>query len=278
MNGVKFKERLFSLSCFEGLRILRYYSQAYPDLSTARLLELVMKVEADASSLDMEAAAHLHHNDFPECPLDGELFYQICIKEFVITYRPIWAKSMRQGRIRFVESLSRDHQDVFAAAGLLQSSPSMGVVSWWDDVVGHVRLAIDTEKLLQAREAEKLTIKHEEQRLNKIGISKTPEWTGLDDNFAGYDILSYDKKNGNEINKMIEVKSTVASPLRFYLSRNEWDIASSVGDAYCFHIWDMSTMPPTLYEFTVAQVSPHIPDDKKTGKWRSVEIPVGALK
>lgn len=278
MNGVPSTERLFSISCFEGLRILRIHGQDYPQLKTTELLELVIKVEADAASLDMEAAVHLHQSGFPECPLDGKPFYQGCIKAFVITYRPIWANSMRQGRMRFVESLSAGNRDVFVAAGLLQSSPSTEVVSWWDDIVGHARLVTDIEKVLQSRKAEKLTIKHEKQRLNQLGISKPPEWTGLDDNFAGYDVLSYDVKNDNEVNRMIEVKSTVASPLRFYLSRNEWDTAVSVGDAYYFHIWDMAAEPPTLYEFTVAQVCPHIPDDNRKGKWRNVEIPIGALK
>ena len=271
-------KRLFSRSCFEGLRILRNHSQANPSLRISELLELVMRVESDAASLDMEAAAHLHQSGFPECPTDGNPFYQGCIKGFIVTYRPNWAKSMRQGRMRFAESLDSDQKDVFEAAGLLQSFPSMEVVLCWDEIVGNVRLAIDNEKLLQARKAEKLTINYERQRLNKIGISKQPEWTGLDDNLAGYDVLSYDIRNGNEVNRMIEVKSTVASPLRFYLSRNEWNTASSVGDAYCFHIWDMAANPPALYEFTVAQVYPHIPADNKKGRWRNVEIPIGALK
>ena len=278
MKGVLSKERLFSLSCFEGLRLLQSYGQDCPRLSTAEILKLVMRVEADAAGLDMEAAAYLHQSDFPECPLDGKPFYQGCIKAFVITYRPVWAKSMRQGRIRFAESLSKDNQDVFRAAGLLQSSPSMEVVSWWDDIVGHARLAIDIEKILQARKAERLTINHEEKRLNELGISKPPKWPGLDDNYAGYDVLSYDIRNGHEVNRMIEVKSTVASPLRFYLSRNEWKTAVDAGDAYFFHVWDMAAVPPKLNEFTVAQVRPHIPVDNEKGKWSNAEIPIGALK
>jgi len=277
MSAVPSTERLFSLSCFEGLKMLRRYAEAEPELGPAELLKLVIKVEADALSLDMEAAVHLYHSVAQECPLDGELFYQGCIKAVVITHQPIWSKSMRQGRLRFVDSLGKDERDAFAAAGLLRTPPTTLVVSWWDEVVGHARLAIDTEKMHQARKAEKLTIEHEKRRLRRLGISRSPEWTGLDDNYAGYDVLSYDLIGEHEVTRMIEVKSTVASPLRFYLSRNEWNKANDVGDRYFFHVWDMAADPPNLYEFSVDQVRPHIPLDNAKGKWTTSEIPVGSL-
>lgn len=45
---------------------------------------------------------------------------------------------------------------------------------------------------------------------------------------------------------MIEVKSTIASPLRFIVSRNEWEQADKFGPAYLFHVWDMQKNPPVL--------------------------------
>lgn len=274
MNKRLSPERFFSLSCFEALRLIRIYSQNYPTLSMSEIVDLIKNVEADAINLDMEAAASLHSIIPASCPLNGQAFYQFCIKVVIINYQPIWAKSMRQGRIRFVDSLREDYRDVFTASGLLQTPPSIAVVSWWDDIVGHSRLVIDSKKMEQARKAEELTIKREQKRLMNLKIQKQPEWTGLDDNFAGYDVLSYDIQNGYEIKKMIEVKSSIASPLRFYLSRNEWNTANRVGNAYVFHVWNMSVDPPVLHELTVEQIRPHIPIDNQRGKWSIAEIPI----
>ena len=274
-------ERLFSLSCIEGLRLIRQYGLQHPNLESIELKDLVLKVEADAINLDMEAAVHLHESVAADCPLDGEHFYQGCIKAAVVFHQPIWAKSMRQGRRRFIDSLTKnskhksDDLDVFRAAGLLSNPPSREIVAWWDDIVGHTRLATDIKKMAQAREAESLTIENEKQHLHDLGIDKTPEWTGLDDNGAGYDVLSYDLRDGGVTKIMIEVKSTVASPLRFILTRNEWKRADEVGVSYKFHIWDMATTPPRLFEREVEEIRPHIPADTGKGKWQQAVIPLG---
>ena len=273
-------ERLFSLSCFEGLRLIRQYGQRYPQYKLEELLRIVLQVEADAMSLDMEAAVKLHRSVATDCPLNGELFYQACIKAVVVSHQPIWAKSMTGGRMRFVYSLVKyskyrnDDLDVFRAAGLLCNPPSEQIVTWWDDVSGHARLASDIEKMAQARKAERLTIAHEKRRLNSLGIERMPEWLGLDDNFAGYDILSFDLRDGEVINIMIEVKSTVASPPRFFLSRNEWNKANQVGDVYKFHVWNMVAARPQLFELNIEEIRAHIPSDNKKGKWSNVEIPL----
>lgn len=275
MSGSLPTERLFSLSCFEGLRLFRIYAENHKGLPQAELLELVHQVEVDANSLDMEAAVELHLHLDIACQLDGEPFFQSCIKTVVIRHQPIWAKTMRQGRVRFIDSLDSDDRDVFAAAGLLNDPPNIEVVGWWDDVVGHARLAVDIEKMEQARRAEALTIEHEKERLKALGISKAPEWTGLDDNFAGYDVLSHDLVDGAEVNRMIEVKSTTNSPLRFFLSRNEWNTADKIGDAYVFHVWNMAIEPPVLYVRSVDEIRPHIPSDNEKGKWSNAAIPAG---
>ena len=110
--------------------------------------------------------------------------------------------------------------------------------------------------------------------MEKEGIEKDPEWVGLDNNFAGYDVLSYELGEFGLVNKMIEVKSTIASPLRFYLSKNEWVTAEKARDSYFFHVWDMSKMPPALYVRTVADIEPHIPTNNEEGEWSSALIPV----
>lgn len=269
-------ERLFSLSCFEGLRLVRYYRIRFPSYSTLEIKNLIEKVEADGVSLDLSAALHFDKFLDESCPLDGTKFYQECIKSVQLSFRPSWSRLLWQGRARFTRSLNSNQKDIFAAAGLLEDPLSHEVVEWWDDVSSFGRMINDRAKLEQGRRAEILTLDYEKTRLLKLGINRQPQWLGLDDNFAGYDVMSYDlQPHGVMTNRLIEVKSTTASPLRFYITRNEWRQAEVSGNAYCFHVWDMSQDSPNLHVRSVDEVAQHIPIDSGNGKWTNVEIPVG---
>ncbi len=265
-------ERIFSLSCFEGLRLLQKHKIQQPTLSIQDLISYVEKVEIDAPSFDLEASAHLsilvgHYQE-----LDDQLFYQTCISAVLQQREPSWAKAMKSGRERFTKELSSDAKAVFSAAGLMVNRPSREIVSWWDSISGHARYVFGRESMRQAREAELLTIKEEIKRLKTIGINEEPKWPGLDDNFAGYDVLTYDLGDVGLVNRLIEVKSTIASPPRFIVSRNEWQVAKQSGSAYSFHIWDMRKSPPRLHVYSVADVELHIPVDQGNGWWKSAEI------
>lgn len=277
MTDIPSTERVFALSAFEGVRLIRIYAAKQPECAIAELLTIIEKVEPDGANLDLEVSAYLHELVEPDCPLSGDGFYQACISAVVTKHQPIWSKAMRQGRMRFLGTLEVNDRDIFAAAGLEKDPPSPNVVAWWDSISCFARLATDLEKMVQARAAEQLTIDHEIKRLKELGIDKAPVWKGLDDNFAGYDVLSFDKGEFGLLNRMIEVKSTTASPLRFFLTRPEWEQALKAGSAYIFHAWDMAKNPPVLYVRTSAQVAPHIPTDNEKGKWSSAEIPLAIL-
>jgi hypothetical protein len=152
----------------------------------------------------------------------------------------------------------------------------MADIQWWDDVQGRVRLYENSEAMKRARDAELLTIEHERRMLIAQQIEAESRWMAIEDNTVGYDVLSYTKGEFGPLNKLIEVKSTIASPVRFYLSRNEWEHAIEYGESYFFHVWNLQLTPPVLYEKTVAQIAPHIPLDNAKGKWKTVQIPVGA--
>lgn len=269
-------ERVFALSAFEGVRLIRMYDAKHPGSSIEQLLSLINKVEADAPSLDMEASVYLHGVIEVGCPLEGDQFYQACISAVVKSHQPKWCKAMGQGRLRFLDSLDTDDErDVFGAAGLKLKPTPLGVVLWWTALSTIGRAIGDAEKNAQAKIAEQLTIDHEIARLEKLGIDRVPDWPGLDDNFAGYDVLSYDPPPSTPTSRMIEVKSTTATPLQFILSRGEWEAALKFGEAYHFHVWDMSKKPAMLHERTAAQIAPQIPTDNAKGKWKQVFIKVG---
>ncbi len=141
-----------------------------------------------------------------------------------------------------------------------------------NSVAGIARMFSDSKSMSQAREAEALTMDYERARLKDLGIDKELEWKGLDDCFAGYDVLSYDPGELAPTNRMIEVTSAITSPLRFIIARNEWEQAQKLGAAYIFHVWDLQKTTPILYERTTEQVAKHIPSDNGKGRWLTVEI------
>ncbi len=268
-------ERLFAMPAFEGARSLRDHLLTHPGMTVEEAAAVVRSVELDAFGFDLDASQAILNVIPVEVPNDGPEFYRCCIRQIMLAYQPIWARTMLQGRSRFYEALERDEQSLFRQTGILDEPPEDGFVVWWDGLTGEMRLIGDLDKLVRARAAERLSLTREHDRLKAEGIGEQPKWIGLDDNTKGYDILSFERVAGSVVNKLIEVKSTIASPMRFRVTRNEWEQANRSGDAYIFHIWDMQKDPPLLYLRTVEQVRPHIPTDNEKGKWKDAEIPLG---
>ncbi|WP_439570751.1 DUF3883 domain-containing protein [Sphingomonas sp.] len=270
--------RLFSMPAFEGLRVLRKYCMERPEDTPAALVALIGRVEADAHSFDLEAALFLHSVVTAQAPHDGIDFYRICLADVLVLELPEWARLVTLGRGRFIKRLKaaeyRDIRSLFRQAHLLDEPPSEDNIAWWDALQSHVRSQQNQDAMRRARIAEKLTLDFEAARLSMLGIDTPPRWMAIEDNTVGYDVLSYWPGDFGPVNRLIEVKSTIASPLRFNVTRNEWDQASAFGEAFIFHIWDLKPDPPVLYERTVAQVAPHIPDDNEEGKWTNALIPV----
>lgn len=265
--------RVFAISAFEGLRALRLRRVSHPYLSLADLAHLVRQVDPDGGSHDFEAAFHLEIIVATTAPAtEASGFYRHCIEAAIPAFRPLWGRIITLGRRKFEQKLSRDEAQCFRSAGLLDVPPTPEIIGWWDRVAGHARLRADQEKMARARQAEQLSLEYEAWRLARLAIGKDPIWMAIEDNTAGYDIHSFDIGTDEPVNRLIEVKSTIMSPLRFRLTRHEWDTAVKYGTAYNFHIWNMQALQ--LYELSVADILPHVPTDNERGKWENVEIPV----
>ena len=156
----------------------------------------------------------------------------------------------------------------------MDDPPTDTTHNWWDSISSKTRSQSDVEKMRQARAAERLSLEYEQARLDRLGIDRRAIWMSIDDNWAGYDILSYDHGPTGITSRMIEVKSTIASPLRYFLSRNEWNVCKQVGDAYHIHVWDMKN--EKLFVRTATDIAQHIPEERGAGKWSTLEIRVGA--
>jgi len=102
-----------------------------------------------------------------------------------------------------------------------------------------------------------LVLEREREYLKKIGridlIDKLKHTSNEDDS-AGYDILSFDKK-GNK--KYIEVKSTtlkvpnvpnVPNVHHFFISSNEYEKAKSLKNYYIYFVFETNTKNPKISE------------------------------
>ncbi|MCR4522516.1 DUF3883 domain-containing protein [Bosea sp. 47.2.35] len=273
-------DRLFTISAFEGLRLLRIVISTVPGVTIDACPDALIAHSPQATNYDLGAAMVLHSLVASDATHQNVLFYRECILAVLLLKMPAFAKLMTLGRGRFIKRIKgddyRDIRSVFREAKLLEDPPSSDDISWWDTIQGRVRLNFDQERLARARQAEALSLASERAELVRLGIERLPVWMAIDDNTVGYDVLSYRPTPTGESNLLIEVKSTIASPLRFYITRNEWENADQVGEAYIFHVWDMEKNPAVLHVRTVEQIRPHIPLDNAKGKWKTAEIPIGA--
>lgn len=260
---------LCSLSAFEGLiqikEVIRKQSKFTVDDAVAYI------TKNHGTSFNLQAAKYLHSLTDFEYQLDPVDFYRKTIIAIFTNDPPdSWLRSVRSGRRRFVNGLDINVQNVFTFARLLENPPSKDTVAWWDTIAGYAYSRHESIKMQQGRYAEQLTIEHEKGRLKEEGIDRTLAWPGLDDNYAGYDILSYNRVKGVIVPYMIEVKSTIMNPLSFYISRNEWEQANQTRPIYAFYIWDMKRKE--LHVRQADEIAKHIPCDNNNGKWISVQV------
>jgi Domain of unknown function (DUF3883) len=273
VNGGADFSRVFAMSAFEGLRALRLRRLANPNFSLVDLSDLLREVDPEGRSHDYEAAFHLDAIVVQSASAEEpEGFYQHCIEAAIPAFRPLWGRIITLGRRKFAQKLSRDELQCFRSAALLEDPPTDGIIAWWDRVASVARMQANQENLIRGRSAEQMSLDYETRRLARLGIDQTPVWMAIEDNTAGYDIQSFDVGTEGPVARLIEVKSTIASPLRFRLTRHEWDTAKKYGSAYFFHVWDLKG--PQLHERTVSDILPHVPTDNARGHWENAEIPV----
>ena len=107
--------------------------------------------------------------------------------------------------------------------------------------------------LLTGLEGEQLVIEYEKEKLINLGyeyLANKVKWIANQTDVAGYDILSYEIDNNQNIKEIyIEVKtSTSKIDSVFYVSANELSVSKEKGDQYrLFRIFDILSFNPKYY-------------------------------
>ena len=95
----------------------------------------------------------------------------------------------------------------------------------------------------QGEQAEKYVIELERNRFNAL---REIRHVALEDNNAGYDIMSFMDDESKEFDKFIEVKCYSESANRFFISRNEIKISKKLAKNYFLYLVDSKLNSPPI--------------------------------
>ena len=263
----------FRISVIDAGLNLKQHLETYPDISITDAVRQLRNGPVFRSSLDYETAAAIceEHGMSPFClsPVRTEELRQTLFR-LAVRLQPFWAKMSFLGRDRVRAVLSDGSTQCLRYAGLLGPIDE-SVRQWWDELAAHFR-AEQSQKLLEiGRRGEQLSFQLETETLQRLGISEVPVWISIEDNTAGYDILSHRRTETGGLSKLfIEAKATTTTEYAFILTRHEWDVAAGVGNNFRFHFW---YLPATaVWIATVEEVAIHIPTDHGSGLWDTVRL------
>lgn len=276
MNAVS----LIRISVIDAAIEITRHRTRYPHLDLSTVVRQLRAGPSHLSELDYDSAIILAEQigwDAFRLNTDRRIELSTILLNIVIRVKPNWAHLSIYGRNRVRKVLDADQEQCLQYAGLLDSPPTERVIQWWDRLASAFRAVKDKRNLETGREGERLTIAYEKKRLVSLGlIDLEPIILAIDDNSAGYDVMSFDKdREGNVYELKIEVKASTSSPVWFVISRNEWDTACKNQSSYLFYIWNLET--ELVKTFSVEDLLPHMPKDSGVGRWRDAEFTLDAL-
>lgn len=252
---VRHRNRYPSVTLEETIKRLRNGSSHLASLNYNGAIELAELVGWDAFCLNKDR----------RCELRDTI---LCIG---IRTKPLWAKFSTYGRNRVRQILNNDQEQCFRYADLFSTPADTVIIQWWDSLADNFRDESAKRNLSIGREGEILSLQYETERLRKAGINKEPIWMSIDDNSAGYDILSYDlDENNNIVDIRIEVKASTSKPPRFIVTTNEWNTSLENPSIYQFHVWQLQSKHLSI--LSCNDLRHHVPENKGIGKWLQTEL------
>jgi len=267
-------DAFFRISVIDGALGLCRHRKEYPGTPISDAVRQLQNGPAYLAGYDYRRAVELADQvGWDAFTFEGARYTQlrVTLKELALRLKPFWARVSHLGRNRVLQVVSGDQRQCLEFAGLLETPPSDEVVTWWDEIGAFFRAEEEQRNVEIGREGERRTMEYETKRLKSEGIPKQPLWIALDDNRAGYDVLSFQKLSTSQIEDLrIEVKASSYSPTHFILTRPEWDEASRQPDLHLFHIWNLET--EELLRLSVEDMAPHMPLDNGNGLWREVRV------
>jgi hypothetical protein len=265
--------KIFRVSVLHGGLVLRQHLLAYPECSPEEAVGQLENGPIAQGRYDYMTAletAMLHGWEVFSLTEDARSSLRDTIAALAQRAKPFWARMATLGRDKVRGFLDVDQEQCLRYAGLLNTPLDEASIKWWDDLAKFFRAQQEERRIEIGRQAEKLTIAYERIQLITLGMVETPRWAALEDNTLGFDVVSYRKEDDKVYEIYIEVKGSASSPIRFILTRNEWDKAESIGKTYFLYIWNIRD--ESLRIISQQELSLHIPSDKGSGHWATAEF------
>lgn len=259
-------------STVEGWRAVTRQLAALPHESVAMAVAR-LKVSYATAGLDYAEAQALLESVGP-AKESAVASYQALIEHEAVL-RPAWLSTLPRGRRALRDVLSADAGECFRRAGAFDDQPAVEAVAFLDRLANLARTSANLPLVESGRHAERLSFELERARCAEIPGAPAVEWVALDDNSAGYDILSSRVVDGRAVPKLVEVKSCRGRPLRLIITRNEWDTACRHQEAYVVHFWDVNA--ERLHELSWGDLKPHMPIDQGDARWDSATLSLKRL-
>ena len=228
--------------------------------------EIALTSSTESSRHDYVEAAKI--NDLVKENLDisrWESALRQILKVVILNCDYSWRGSFKFGRKYVLDSLSVNERQVFRSAGLIEDVVTEEIVAWWDEI--QVNLGVPQTDF-GFREWERRTFEQEVQLLKKLESPRIPKWESINDNMAGFDILSYREKSGKWEEIFIEVKSSATGLKRFFLSDREAEKLETALSRYFVYFWD--TRSEEMSVFSGAEIRQHLPRNQGRGSWKTV--------
>lgn len=262
---------LISMSVFTALKRVRTKRIEFPDLTFWDSANLCMQTCSDGTPHDYARAEELDiFLPHEIVNLDDPKEIRRALDSIISGHSYSWVFFFPSGREAVRNALTRNEYQVFRNAELFKEIPSIEIITWWDTIANKFRTSsIDNSY----REAEFRTLELEREFLREAQCPHEPSWVALDDNSLGFDIRSYRYYGSEWIPFPIEVKSTVGNRIRFYLTRNEADLAFRMKNNYALHFWTPTATKPIV--FSAEEISSNIPVENGKGSWQTLLIDYG---
>ena len=188
------------------------------------------------------------------------------IKSYLLHFNPDWVFEVYRGIDNAKDFIPDNWKTIFDTYNLFDKN-DRDVVRWWNQIKNFKR-SFENQKLSDiGLEGEFLILDFEKKR-----TGHQPVHLSVDDDNAGYDILSKKKKDGKE-NLLIEVKTSSTNELKFYLSSKAFETCKLNKDNYLIYLIDQSKKDNiVLYSFGYNLIKKHIPMNIGLTDWIKTEI------
>lgn len=254
-------------SSVEGWRAVSRQLAAVPHESVV-LAVARLKVSYATAGVDYAAAQAILESLGPARESAASAYQRLI--EFEAQSGSTWLAALPRGRRALRDALTADAAECFRRAGAFDDHPSAEAVAFLDRLANIARAHADLPLVESGRQAERMSFELEVARCSEMPGAPAVEWVALDDNAAGYDILSSRLVDGRPSPKLVEVKSCRGRPLRLIMTRNEWDTACRHQEAYTLHFWDVQA--GRLHELSWSDLRAHMPIDQGDGRWDSATL------